>query len=340
MLYDEEKQERKTGGERAEQRRPGWIIDPYRPYSYERMARDLQELELLYPELIELHIVGKSVEGRALISYRFGRGPREVLLVGAQHAREYITTGFLLYMTERYAWGYREDRRSKGVSFREVLDAVTFIVVPMMNPDGVNIVQRGFEAAGDPQRVRKMPLTEGREFGCRCWKANANGVDLNRNFDILWVPGGEPSSSEYHGPSPASEPETETMQRLIDETDFSVLASFHTQGEMIYWAEDNTADRLAEVHEPYVDLLIAETGFRKMPVEAQHGEGGFMTDYARNYKEKLAVTIELCPYIGPYPYPESDFDRIAAPAERIGLILGKIALEMEEKPLDKKNKNP
>lgn len=341
-MCDGEKKEKEVTGESAESRQKGfivnpldwivnsldWIINPYRPYFYERMVRDLKALEQRYPELLVLDNIGKSVEGRMLVCYRFGRGARMILLVGAQHAREYITTGFLLYMTERYAWGYRENRRSKGVSFREVLDAVTFITVPMLNPDGINIVQNGFEAAGDPERIRRMPLTEGKEFGYRCWKANGNGVDLNRNFDVLWVEGGEPSSSEYHGPYPASEPETRAMQRFIDETEFSLLASFHTQGEMIYWAEDNTAERLAKIHEPYVDLLISETGFQKMPIEEQHGEGGFLTDYVRRYKEKLAVTIELCPHIGPYPYPESDFDRIARPVERIGLTLAKIALEM------------
>ena len=45
----------------------------------------------------------------------------------------------------------------------------------------------------------------------------------------------------------------------------------------------------------------------------------------RYFKEAMAMTIEMCPYVGDYPYPESDFDAIAYPMRNIGLILADIA---------------
>lgn len=50
-----------------------------------------------------------------------------------------------------------------------------------------------------------------------------------------------------------------------------------------------------------------------------------MTDYVRYFKQKMAMTLELCPYIGDYPYPESNFDAIAYPIRNIGYILAAIA---------------
>ncbi|HEX8684766.1 MAG TPA: M14 family metallopeptidase [Ardenticatenaceae bacterium] len=68
-------------------------------------------------------------------------------------------------------------------------ERVRFIVVPMVNPWGVD------------QRVRH----------------NVNAVDINRNFDYLWenYSGGGQGAADYKGPSPFSEPETRVVRDLL-----------------------------------------------------------------------------------------------------------------------------
>jgi hypothetical protein len=46
-------------------------------------------------------------------------------------------------------------------------------------------------------------------------RQNAHGVDLNRNFSFHWRALGSPSSGDYSGPHPFSEPETRAVRRLV-----------------------------------------------------------------------------------------------------------------------------
>lgn len=63
---------------------------------------------------------------------------------------------------------------------------------------------------------------------------NANGVDLNRNFDCGWAEytGGDdvyqPWDFDYKGPYPGSEPESQLVMRLIREMQPMCLLDFHT----------------------------------------------------------------------------------------------------------------
>ena len=308
-----------------------YVVDPYQVYSYEQMQSDIRELERMHPQLITSYSIGKSVEGRDITAFDFGKGDRRIIMCGAMHAREYIATIFLMYLADRYAYGYLMDEYLDGYSIRTALDEVTFTFIPMMNPDGTNIVQNGFDAAQDPEAVASMPTTEwGGEERWESWKANANGVDLNRNYPIDWGPTGytQPSSAGYAGPYENSEPETQAMVKLIDETDFSILASFHSQGEVIYWMDTICGYDLVEKFSPYIDRICDETGYLKMPATSDGSPHGFLTDYVRCAKRKMAMTIELCEYVGNYPYPEYDFDNVRGPIDKIGVILADISREL------------
>ena len=320
---------------KEERLEPTWFVNPYVPYTYDQMNSDLHTLRKMYPDLFsEVYSIGYSEEGREISAINFGKGDTKVIVCGSMHAREYIATTYIMYYLDRYAYSYYINQIIEDkYNVRDILDNVTFIVVPQLNPDGINLVQHGVESTKNPDAVRNIRITsDGGEYGYRGWKSNTNGVNLNANFPVLWVPNGDtPNSSSYGGPEGGSESETRAMVNLIDNTDFEILASFHTQGQVIYWMDGNCDRDLVAKHSPYVDRICNEIGFTRMPPDSTTGIGRCLTDYARYYKRAMAMTIELCPYVGNYPYPDEQFDTIAWPARNLGLMLGNIALELAGK---------
>jgi protein MpaA len=80
-----------------------------------------------------------------------------------------------------------------------VPDGVELWLVESMNPDGQAAQMRG----------------------------NASGVDLNRNFPYKWGPIGLPGDSQYAGPGPASEPETQAMVNFMGQLRPDITIWYH-----------------------------------------------------------------------------------------------------------------
>lgn len=58
-------------------------------------------------------------------------------------------------------------------------------------------------------------------------RLNADGVDLNRNFNSGWLPAGRPGDPEYPGPRPFSEPETRLAARIVHGLEPAATVWFH-----------------------------------------------------------------------------------------------------------------
>jgi g-D-glutamyl-meso-diaminopimelate peptidase len=77
------------------------------------------------------------------------------------------------------------------------------------------------------------------------WKANANGVDLNRNFSVGWEQGSNkvnaPASQDYRGIAPFTENETIAVAQAMTQRQFSAIISYHSYEGAIYWnvGQDN-----------------------------------------------------------------------------------------------------
>ena len=170
-------------------------------YSYSELQKDLQQLKKKYKNHCQVNVIGKSEDKRNLYEVVIGNpdAKKHLLVMGNLHAREHMTVQLCMKQIEYYLSNYNKKISGKEVS--NTLDKVAIHYVPSCNPDGTAISQRGFNAIRNKKlrsALRKMGGSSSR------WKANARGVDLNRNWNVAFKTSGRKGSSGYCGPKAES----------------------------------------------------------------------------------------------------------------------------------------
>lgn len=306
------------------------IVYPYDKYNYEQMLNDMERIHRTYPEIVELESIGQSVENRELMLLKLGKGESKVFLNGSFHGREYITTTFLMKMIDEYAYAYSNKEKFVNFDVNMLLDNITLFIIPMVNPDGVNLVQNGINAVKDPEQIKSMRMIHP-HLGFPSWKANLNGVDLNRNFPVGWnvkaTNTNVPSSENYKGIEPMTEPETRAIMDLVKDNDFKIIVSYHSQGEDIFWSDKNCSS-FNHILEPMADRLVHLTGYKKgSKVHAPGDWGSGIADWTRLQKIPT-FTVEVCPYRNNLPYPDSKFDDVWERVKETGLFFAQEAINL------------
>ena len=146
---------------------------------------------------------------------------------------------------------------------RPVPDGVELWLVDSMNPDG--------------------QLAQIRQ--------NANGVDLNRNFPHDWGPIGQLGDSQYAGPGPASEPETQAMVAFIEQLRPDIAIWYHQDANLVI----PSTGRDGRIRARYAEL----TG---LPLADCCGGGGVYTGIAATWaRNELKQTSDAVPFIVELP---------------------------------------
>ncbi|WP_194841253.1 M14 family metallocarboxypeptidase [Salinibacillus xinjiangensis] len=300
------------------------IVNPYQEYTYEELKDDIDELQKTYPHLISWEVIGKSVDGRNLYALKLGKGNTEIFINAAHHAREWLTTNLVMEMVDSYSQAYVKDGSIDGFDARNILNKTSIWFVPMVNPDGVTLVQKGPYSASKPHEV--ILLNNGSE-NFSSWKANIRGVDLNRQYPAGWdtikYNSGEPSSMNYKGPSPLSEPESRAIYNFTLAHDFKTAVAYHSSGEILYWKYkasgelERNARRIAE-------MIRGNTGYSLVKPGPNPSGGGY-TDWFLHGEKKPGFTPEISPPVGPRPVPLSNFNSIWYENHSVGLMLAQEA---------------
>lgn len=163
---------------------------------------------------------GRSVWGRELWWCKVGEGPRKLFVCGAHHGNEYITSEIACGI-----YPYIKERKEKFKNW-------TVYIMPMVNPDGVAVSQGLLPKNTEIyESLRRM---NGWNDIYKNWQANANGVDLNHNYDADFKRIESRGPSRCAGKYPESEPETRAVVNLVRKHKFDMVISLHTQGEVIY----------------------------------------------------------------------------------------------------------
>ncbi|WP_203361757.1 M14 family metallocarboxypeptidase [Bacillus sp. REN10] len=268
----------------------------FRPYDFQQLLKDISKLNNNY-SFVHVYEIGKSVEGRPIWEIKIGEGERKVHFNGSFHANEWITSSALMSFVKEYAEAVDQDGEIEGVSSQFLFSETALSIVPMVNPDGVELVINGPSKA-NAQQV--MAMNHGlTDFSG--WKANIRGVDLNNQYPVGWEIEKErklpksPAARDYPGDRPLSEPEAIVMAELQMREQFDRVLAFHTQGAEFYWGYNNK--------EPEESKQLAERFERVSGYEAVHfidSHAGFKDWFIQEY-ERPGFTIELGKGCNPLP---------------------------------------
>ncbi|WP_052123961.1 M14 family zinc carboxypeptidase [Ureibacillus manganicus] len=297
------------------------LVNPKKNISYNEMEYILQVISLLYPDFTELMKIGTSVQGRNLYALKIGKGDLEILMDASMHGREHMTTNVLLEMMDEYIKAYDESSKIGEFDVKELLNKVSIWFVPMMNPDGVTLVQTGLSVL--PEQI----IMNYGSVNFNRWKANIHGVDLNRNFDGGWVTKKTvkfPAYKDYKGEGPFTEPEARALRDFIAQRIIKSYITYHSSGSVIYYYHHQVGEQLKR------DLTLAKklskvTGYRIMKPTGDTGSGASADWFIMTYKLP-GITMEIAPHIKESFVPLKYWDDIWNKNKLVGLVVAEEVL--------------
>lgn len=292
------------------------------PYTSLLNSYIVEGLVQRYP-FLQTGSIGRSVMGKEIPYLRIGNGRTQVFYSASFHANESITTPVLLKFAEEYASAYERGERLYGVPAEELFSTYQLYLVPLVNPDGVDLVNGLLTNGTYYRRAREIGADfPGIPFPAG-WKANIEGVDLNLQFPAGWENAkaikyaqgyDRPAPRDYVGSAPLVAPESAAVYRFTTEQDFSLILAYHTQGEVIYWKYLD--------YEPEQSYAIAQyfgevSGYAVEVTPSESGYAGYKDWFIQEYN-RPGYTIEVG--LGENPLPMTQFDSIYEANK--GILLG------------------
>lgn len=273
----------------------------------------IQSLVEAYP-FLRTELLTTTAFGRPVRTLVVGEGERKVLYSASHHANEWITTPVILKFVEELAEAIQKDGELYGVKAQNISGAATIYTVPMVNPDGVDLVTGTIEPGSlQYETARKLadnypgiPFPDG-------WKANLLGVDLNLQYPAGWLQAREikfsqgytrPGPRDYVGRSPLSQRESIALAELTEDIDPALVLAYHTQGQVIYWQfRDYEVPGARALGEEFARL----SGYALEDTPYESSFAGYKDWFIQNFR-RPGYTIEVGS--GTNPLPLSQFDEI------------------------------
>ncbi|WP_010678115.1 M14 family metallopeptidase [Bacillus timonensis] len=281
------------------------IVNGNQKYDFAEMKKDIETLQTIYP-FLQTRSIGKSVLGKDLLEIRIGRGAKKVHWNGSFHANEWITTNVIMTFINEYLLALTNAAPIRGFYIQPFYLETLLSIVPMVNPDGVDLVLNG-PPEQEPYNQEVVKINRGSlEF--KDWKANIRGIDLNNQFPANWEiekerkEPKEPAPRDYPGDGPLTEPEVLAIENLTRSSDFAHVVAFHTQGEVIYWGYEGFEPPEAKT---LVNEFSRVTGYE--PVRYVDSHAGFKDWFIQEWR-RPGYTFELGEGVNPLPL--SQFDEI------------------------------
>ncbi|UCD75479.1 MAG: carboxypeptidase regulatory-like domain-containing protein [Phycisphaerales bacterium] len=186
---------------------------------YSDIGPTFLDYETTYPDLCRRHDLGLSVEGRHLWALRISdnvsieEDEPEFKYIATMHGDEIVGTKMCMNLIEYLLTNYGSDPQSTNI-----IDEIDLWIVPLMNPDGYDRVNRT--------------------------RYNADGVDLNRDFPNY----GEDNTTDGRAI------ETAHIMNWSAQHTFTCSANFHGGTLVVNYPFDN--DDTGSQYSPDDDLFI------------------------------------------------------------------------------------
>ncbi|MEJ9229978.1 carboxypeptidase [Peribacillus butanolivorans] len=298
-------------------------------YSPRQMEKDLQEIQDQYK--FEVQKIGKTEKGKYIKAIKLGKGKKSILLVGSHHGREWLSSILLMTMLKDYAAAYQAGKPIGGLP-SGLLDEVSIWFIPMLNPDGVSIQQGDLSNLNFLEKAGVWRMNRYSTNWSR-WKANAKGIDLNRQYPIGWEEvlsdAKKPTYQFYKGEQPLEATEVKALADFTKKVDPTIAVSYHTSGREIFWHYKNKRENMAR------DYGIAKktaelTGYELTFPEKEAVGSGF-TDWFITEFKRPGMTIELSYLVDETNPPFSVFPEEWKRNRLVGIMLVKEANKLHNK---------
>ncbi|MCH5154365.1 MAG: hypothetical protein J1F71_04050 [Clostridiales bacterium] len=232
----------------------------------------------------DVSAIGKSVCDNDILCAHLGSySGKQIIITAAIHARECYTALVVLKQIAEFS------ARRGGVYF-----------VPLVNPDGAAFFESG-EAFGKEFLLKNAHM-------CKYWKANADGVDLNCNFDANFGTGAQqnkiaPAAHGYVGEYPLCAPESKALADFTLSVMPSATVSYHCMGGELYWQFFQDEKRRFR-DSSFAAAIAKHIGVKK--VDGELNSAGGYKDFCVQTLKIPAVTIELIKH-GTHPFAPEDY---------------------------------
>ncbi|MGM9956056.1 MAG: M14 family zinc carboxypeptidase [Peribacillus sp.] len=290
-----------------------------KPYSPEIMEKDLLKMEKKYQ--LKTVIIGKTEKGKPIKAVKLGRGQKSILMVGAHHGREWLSTMILMKMLQDYASAYQTGKPIGDIP-SDLLDEVSIWFIPMLNPDGVRIQQGDFSHLNVWERVAVWKMNDYSTEWSR-WKANANGIDLNRQYPSGWDDiineAKQPTYQFYKGKRPLMASEAKALVSFTKKLGPLIAVSYHTSGREIFWHYHNKPKNMARDYG--IAKKTAELTGYELTIPEKEAIGSGFTDWFITEFERPALTIELSYLVEETNPPLSVFPEEWDRNRQVGMML-------------------
>ena len=282
------------------------IVQTDVPMTYGLCHETIEKIVEAYP-VCSSRSIGTTAFGREIEAMAIGSGGRTVLFTAAHHANEWITATVLLKFAEELSRAILEKGQVYGIPANLFEENCQIFLVPMVDPDGVDLVTGGI-AQGSIQweqakrlsnNCPSIPFPNG-------WKANLLGVDLNLQYPAGWENAKaikfaqgvtSPAPADYVGSAPLTAPESRAMYDYTLALDPSLTLSYHSQGRVIYWRfldyEPANSRAIAELFASVSGYAVEETPYAS-------GFAGYKDWFIQDY-DRPGYTIEVGEGVNPLP---------------------------------------
>ncbi len=289
------------------------IVQTDVPMTSARCGEAILRLTETYP-FLRSEVLTTTAFERPVQTLVIGEGERKVLYSASHHANEWITTLVLLKFAEDLAEAIQSGGKLFGVSAQTISRSATIYIVPMVDPDGVDLVTGAIEpgtleyetASRIGDNFPAIPFPRG-------WKANLLGVDLNLQYPAGWLQAREikfsqgytrPAPRDYVGRAPLTQRESIALADYTEEIDPALVLAYHTQGNVIYWQfRDYDIPGARELGEEFARL----SGYTLEDTPYESSFAGYKDWFIQNFR-RPGYTIECG--TGESPLPLDQFPEI------------------------------